>query len=100
MDVQTAWKPLYGGFQRGGWHYSITSCHTFGATLWRAAQFRSANELAAIIRSVGLTVHAIRGAIFFPPWAPMARLMAPFDLTLGRTMTFGAAFVAVKATKP
>ncbi len=72
----------------------------FGATLWRAAQFRSANELAATLRSVGLTVHAIRGAIFVPPWAPVARLMAPFDLSLGRAMTFGAAFVAVQATKP
>ena len=70
-----------------------------GATLWREARFRSANELAATIRSVGLTVHAIRGAIFFPPWAPLARLMAPFDLPLGRAMTVGAAFVAVQATK-
>ncbi len=72
----------------------------FGATLWRAARFRTPNELAATIRSEGLTIHAIRGAVFFPPWAPVARLMAPFDLSLGRAMTFGAAFVAIQATKP
>ena len=72
----------------------------FGATLWRAARFRSANELAATINSVGLTIHAIRGAIFFPPWAPLARLMAPLDLSFGRAMTIGAAFVAIQATRP
>ena len=71
-----------------------------GATLWRAARFRSANELASAIRSAGLTIGVIRGAIFFPPWAPLARLMASFDLSLGRATTFGAAFVAVQATKP
>ena len=52
----------------------------FGATLWRAAHFRTADELALIVRSVGLTVGAINGAIFFPPWTPLARVMAPFDL--------------------
>lgn len=72
----------------------------FGATLWRAARFRSANGLATTIRSTGLTVGTIRGAIFFPPWAALARLMASFDLSLGRATTFGAAFVAVRAIKP
>ena len=52
------------------------------------------------IRSAGLTVGAIRGAIFFPPWAALARLMASFDLSLGQVTTLGAAFVAVQATKP
>jgi ubiquinone/menaquinone biosynthesis C-methylase UbiE len=87
----------------GKWSYWAARrriCGWFGATLWRTAQFRSANELAATIKSVGLTIHAIRGAIFFPPWAPLARLMARFDLPLGRAMTVGAAFVAVQATKP
>jgi SAM-dependent methyltransferase len=71
-----------------------------GATLWRAARFRSANELAATIKRGGLTIHAIRGAIFFPPWVPLDRLMAPFDLSLGRATRFGAAFVAIQATRP
>ena len=72
----------------------------FGAAQWRAARFRTANELAATIRGAGLTIGAIRGAIFFPPSAPLARMMASFDLSLGRTTTLGAAFVAVQATKP
>jgi 2-polyprenyl-3-methyl-5-hydroxy-6-metoxy-1,4-benzoquinol methylase len=72
----------------------------FGATLWRAARFRTASELAVMVRSAGLTVGAINGAIFFPPWTALARLMAPFDLSLGEVTTLGAAFVAVRATKP
>ena len=71
-----------------------------GATLWRAAHFRTANGLARIVKSVGLSVGEINGAIFFPPWTPLARLMAPFDSALGKITTLGAAFVAVKATKP
>jgi 2-polyprenyl-3-methyl-5-hydroxy-6-metoxy-1,4-benzoquinol methylase len=72
----------------------------FGAPPWRAAQFRSPNELAGTIRSAGLTVDEIRGAIFFPPWVALARLMASFDLSIGQLTTLGAAFVAIRATKP
>jgi SAM-dependent methyltransferase len=71
-----------------------------GATLWRTAHFRTANELAVMVRRVGLTVGAINGAIFFPPWIELARLMAPFDPSLGKVTTLGCAFVAVQATKP
>jgi hypothetical protein len=48
----------------------------------------------------GLTVGLIKGAIFFPPWMALARVMAPLDLPLGELTTLGAAFVAVQATKP
>jgi SAM-dependent methyltransferase len=72
----------------------------FGAALWRAARFRTAGELAGMARGAGLAVTDVRGAIFFPPWEPLARLMAPFDAALGRLTTLGAAFVAVGATKP
>jgi SAM-dependent methyltransferase len=71
----------------------------FGTTLWRAARFRTANELAIMLRSAGLRVDAIRGAIFFPPWAALAHLIALFDLSLGHVTTLGAAFVALLATK-
>ena len=70
-----------------------------GATSWRTARFRTSKELATTIRRTGLTVGAIRGAIFFPPWAALARLMAPVDLSLGQATTLGAAFVAVQAFK-
>ena len=66
----------------------------------RAAHFRTANELAMMARRVGLTVGAVNGAIFFPPWTELARLMAPLDPSLGKITTLGAAFVAVQATKP
>ena len=72
----------------------------FGANLWRDAQFRTAGELATVIRGAGLTIGKVRGAIFFPPWTGLARLMASFDLLLGRATTLGAAFVAIQATKP
>jgi ubiquinone/menaquinone biosynthesis C-methylase UbiE len=71
-----------------------------GATLWRDARFHSASELTALIRDAGLTIGEVRGAIFFPPWTGLARLMASFDLSLGRATTLGAAFVAIQATKP
>jgi ubiquinone/menaquinone biosynthesis C-methylase UbiE len=72
----------------------------FGAKMWRAARFRTAKELAAMAEGAGLTVGLIKGAIFFPPWTALARVMAPLDLPLGELTTLGAAFVAVQATKP
>ncbi|HBK08586.1 MAG TPA: class I SAM-dependent methyltransferase [Acetobacteraceae bacterium] len=71
----------------------------FGAALWRGARFRSAGELAAMAASAGLTVDAINGAIFYPPWTALARRMAPLDPALGQVTTLGAAFVTVRATK-
>jgi SAM-dependent methyltransferase len=70
-----------------------------GAALWRGARFRSAGALAAMARRAGLTVDAINGAIFYPPWTAVARLMAPLDPALGAVTTLGAAFVSVMATK-
>jgi ubiquinone/menaquinone biosynthesis C-methylase UbiE len=72
----------------------------FGAKIWRAARFRTARDLAAMAKGAGLTVGLIRGAIFFPPWTALARVMAPLDPRLGEITTLGAAFVAVQATKP
>ena len=72
----------------------------FGARFWRGARFRTAGELSGLVRDAGLTVAAVEGAIFFPPWTPLARLMAPLDRRLGQMTTLGAAFVAVLGTKP
>jgi SAM-dependent methyltransferase len=72
----------------------------FGAKMWRAARFRTAKMLAAMAEGAGLTVGSIKGAIFFPPWTALARVMAPLDPPLGEVTTLGAAFVAVQATKP
>ena len=70
-----------------------------GAAFWRAARFRTARQIVALASSSGLSIMSIRGAIFFPPWTRLARVMAPFDLALGRLTTVGAAFLSIQATK-
>jgi ubiquinone/menaquinone biosynthesis C-methylase UbiE len=72
----------------------------FGAKMWQAARFRTAKELAAMAEGAGLTVGSIKGAIFFPPWKTLARVIAPLDPPMGEITTMGAAFVAVLAAKP
>jgi ubiquinone/menaquinone biosynthesis C-methylase UbiE len=70
-----------------------------GAPTWKAARFRDAAELRQLAKVAGLAVTATRGAIFFPPLGWMARVMAPIDPWLGRQTTFGAAFIAIAATR-
>lgn len=71
-----------------------------GSSLWRHGKFRMARELAALARSAGLEPGPIRGAVYYPRWGRAARVLAPHDATLGRLTTLGAAFVALRATKP
>ena len=71
-----------------------------GDPTWRTAMFRTATELRGLVRSAGLDVGEIRGAVHYPPCGAAARVLAAIDLWLGRRMTFGAAFIAVSATKP
>jgi SAM-dependent methyltransferase len=70
-----------------------------GSQLWRRGRFRTARELGALAKGAGLAVRAVRGAIFFPRFRLAARLLAPFDASVGRLTTVGAAFVALSATK-
>jgi len=70
-----------------------------GAATWKAARFRTADELRALAEAAGLRVAAIRGVVFFPPVGICARLMAPVDPWLGRHTTLGAAFIALAAAK-
>ena len=72
----------------------------FGAKMWRTAKFRTAKEMAGLTEAAGLTTGSVKGAIFYPPSTMLARLIAPFDSTLGEITTLGAAFVAIHATKP
>jgi len=71
-----------------------------GAKIWRTAKFRTAKELMGMTEAAGLTHDSVQGAIFYPPWTPLARLLAPLDSTLGEMTTLGAAFVAIRVTKP
>jgi ubiquinone/menaquinone biosynthesis C-methylase UbiE len=69
------------------------------APLWRGARFRSAGELRALAQSAGLHTGQVSGAVYYPRSAPIASLMAPLDPQLGELSTFGAAFIALRASK-
>ncbi len=71
----------------------------FGAATWKAARFRTAGGLRALTENAELRVSVIRGAVFYPPVGFCARALAPIDLWLGRLTTFGAAFIALAASK-
>ncbi len=70
----------------------------FGSSLWRAARFLSARELAALTEKAGLELVALKGAVHYPPTALCARLFAPFEPFL-EGLLFGAAFIALGACK-
>jgi ubiquinone/menaquinone biosynthesis C-methylase UbiE len=71
----------------------------FGAEMWNPAKFRSAGELRALVRAATFRVEHVSGAIYYPRSRLIARMMAPIDPLLGELTTFGAAFVAVQASK-
>lgn len=71
-----------------------------GDALWQRARFRSAGEVAALATGAGLVPGPVRGAVYYPRQATLARLMIGLDPALGRLTTFGAAFLALAATKP
>jgi SAM-dependent methyltransferase len=70
-----------------------------GDRFWKQAHFTSARELRALVRAAGLHVDSVRGAIYFPRSAAVARAMAPIDPMLGSLTTIGAAFIAICATR-
>jgi SAM-dependent methyltransferase len=71
-----------------------------GSPIWRKARFREAAELSALAEGAGLLVGTVRGAVYYPPIAWLARRMASFDPRIGRLTTAGAAFLALAATRP
>jgi len=70
-----------------------------GSPVWREGRFRTAGELRALAEQAGLAVESVRGAVYYPRFGPLARVMAPADARLGRWTTKGAAFLALSATK-
>ena len=70
------------------------------APMWRAARFRSAQQLRTLARGAGLHVERVCGAIYYPRSTPVARVMAPLDPWLGERTTCNAAFLALRAVKP
>jgi len=70
-----------------------------GSPTWKTARFRTAAELVALARQAQLSVTEIRGAVYYPPVGVLARLLSPADRWLGGLTTFGAAFLAIAATR-
>ena len=70
-----------------------------GAPTWKRAHFSTAGELRAMVESLGVSVDIVRGAVYYPPIAALATLMAPADRWLGALTTAGAAFVGVSGRK-
>ena len=68
-----------------------------GAAIWKAARFRTAAELRALAEQAGLSVMALRGAVYYPPADLLTRVLTPIDPLLGGLTTFGAAFIALSA---
>jgi SAM-dependent methyltransferase len=73
----------------------------FGAPLWRQGHFRTPAGLRRLARGAGLQPGPVRGAIYFPRITAAARLLVPHDAALSRRLGgFGAAFLALRATRP
>ena len=71
----------------------------FGSRTWRHAWFRTMYELRMLAEGANLSVIDAQSAVFYPPVAILARLIAPADGWLGRKISIGAAFHALAAAK-
>lgn len=67
--------------------------------LWRGVQFWSRGQLARLAEGAGLMVHAVRGAVHFPPFESCARASERCDPWLGARRAPGAAFLVLVAVK-
>jgi ubiquinone biosynthesis O-methyltransferase len=70
-----------------------------GSPLWRRGRFRTPRELQHLVSEAGLAAGPVHGAIYYPRWQRAAHILAGYDAALGRLTTFGAAFLALSATK-
>lgn len=72
----------------------------FGSSLWKRGVFRTPGELRTLAARAGLSPGPVQGATYYPRSFRIARWMAPHEARLRRLTTFGAAFIALVATKP
>jgi ubiquinone/menaquinone biosynthesis C-methylase UbiE len=70
-----------------------------GNEFWGHARFTTAHELRTVAIAATLHVDRICGAVYYPRCALAARAMKRLDPFLGGVTTFGAAFIAMQATK-
>ncbi len=69
---------------------------------WRAShlgQIADALE-ERLVTDTGLAVTGVHGAVYYPPFGPMAALLAVCDAWIGKRTTAGAAFLVVEGRKP
>jgi SAM-dependent methyltransferase len=71
-----------------------------GSSLWRGARFHGPGQLRSLAAGAGLEIHALRGAVYYPPWWWAARLLARWDHLFSRLTNLGAAFLVLAADKP
>jgi SAM-dependent methyltransferase len=71
-----------------------------GSRVWRSATFRTVRALEDLVANAGLAITMVRGAVFYPPFAPMAALFVRWDPWIGKRTTAGAAFLVVVGKKP
>jgi hypothetical protein len=71
-----------------------------GSRVWQSATFRTVRGLKDLVADAGLAVAMVRGAVYYPPLAPLAALLARYDAWIGKHTTAGAAFLVVVGRKP
>jgi ubiquinone/menaquinone biosynthesis C-methylase UbiE len=71
-----------------------------GHPTWSKVTFRTAEELTRNLLQAGFEIEERRGAIFSLPLPGLFSLGALVDPTLGRTLTEGGAFLALRAFLP
>ena len=71
-----------------------------GSRLWQRGVFRTPSELKRLAREAGLEPIEVKGSVYYPRLTPAARLLAPWDATISRATTLGAAFLRLEARKP
>ena len=70
-----------------------------GNHFWKTAHFWATAELRELLATAGLRTGDVRGAVYYPPSAALARLISPVERTMSHLGGFGAAFIAARATK-
>jgi ubiquinone/menaquinone biosynthesis C-methylase UbiE len=70
-----------------------------GSRAWSGAHFWTTGELREYLSCAGLRVSDIRGAVYYPPSATLAGMMARMEGAWAHLGGYGAAFIAVKSTK-
>lgn len=70
-----------------------------GNPFWNKVRFWAAGDLRELLNLAGMSMHQVRGCVYYPPCEIAARLLWRADERLSLLGTFGAAFLTVRADK-